>query len=658
MSSAGRTTGRVPDNTSNATDRDSSDGARGPLICIEPVTRCATFTIEPMVSTESATRPGATNNRMLTSGPTTATRRRLLGLTGAVLAAVGLLWLAVPRSPDDASPEAGYVRDILRHDATMLDAISMLDVESLDEQTAKVFDGVDGTLRSQDERARTLLGDWGLDPATDRLPMEWMGHLLPGATPGALEAGDDLKLLTAEGTDPAVDLMRQLSGHLKGAVLMSRGILGLAESDDALRFAEAVVAERNELLATVEAWFVERGELPPTWIAPMTTDPGKLDHGDPVSGISQVAANALRWLPFTLGVAVIIMATAPSLRPRSALAGIAGVASGLAGLVHLAVAGVHADDAAINGVFFVVAGLAQVIGGTLCAARPSPRLLNAVATLAGALVIVYAAFRILPPPGSIGPADIDLAGLVLIGLQLAVVAMWALRPLDGPLSSWGADILVDIGVRGVSAGILVVLAGFAGTVGYAIGEADSRPPSETDVGFTQDMIAHHDQAVRMAQLVAGRLSDPTIEQIAREVVIFQRYEIGVFDSRLREWGQNRGDSSSTMQWMGMTMPIEEMPGVASQAQLSLLRSAEGEELDEVFLTLLAVHHVGGVQMAAFAAENADDGAIAELAGVISRNQRLEINEFRVVMDQLGYQEAAGSLQMSELANIARLTEYP
>lgn len=195
------------------------------------------------------TTEGPPSERTTISG----TRRRLVGLGGVLLAAAGILWLVLPRSPGDSSPEAGYARDILLHDATMLDAISNLDLEPLDQQTADVFDVVDGTLRSHDERARTLLRDWGLEPVTDRPSMDWMGHLLPGTTPGALQRGEELTLPAAEGAEPAVDLMRQLPGHLRGAVLMTRGMIGLAESDDALRFAEAVAAERNELLTTVEA---------------------------------------------------------------------------------------------------------------------------------------------------------------------------------------------------------------------------------------------------------------------------------------------------------------------------------------------------------------------------------------------------------------------
>jgi uncharacterized protein (DUF305 family) len=331
----------------------------------------------------------------------------------------------------------------------------------------------------------------------------------------------------------------------------------------------------------------------------------------------------------------------------------ASLAGALAGIGHLAIAGAHGDDAAVSGVFFVVAGVAQIGLAAASATRPSAAVLNVAATVAGGLTVVFVAFRVLPPPGSVGPADVDLVGVVIVALQLVVVAVWAMRPLGGDLVGWGADMLAFIGSRGASAGVVVLSVGLAGVAGYAVGEADSRPPSQVDVGFAQDMISHHAQAVRMAQLVDGRLTSATVETVAREVVIFQQYETGIFDTRLREWGTNRG-GATTMEWMGIPMPLEEMPGIASEAQLAVLRDAQGEQLDEIFLTLLGAHHVGGVQMAAFAAENADDSAIAELAAVIARNQRLEINEFGFIMDSIGLSTPAGSLSAAQLAQVTAL----
>ena len=88
-----------------------------------------------------------------------------------------------------------------------------------------------------------------------------------------------------------------------------------------------------------------------------------------------------------------------------------------------------------------------------------------------------------------------------------------------------------------------------------------RPPAadSVDVGFYQDMISHHDQALRMASLELTNGSDPVVRGFAQEVITFQSYELGVMERTLAEWDQSRADRSDTaMAWMGMPTPVERM----------------------------------------------------------------------------------------------------
>jgi len=136
----------------------------------------------------------------------------------------------------------------------------------------------------------------------------------------------------------------------------------------------------------------------------------------------------------------------------------------------------------------------------------------------------------------------------------------------------------------------------------------------------------------------------------------QRFEIGVFQTRLRGWGiASAPPDGPTMEWMGMAMPLDEMPGIASDAQLAVLRQAEGPELDAMFLSLLAAHHVGGVQMAAFAAENADDGRIAALASRIALGQATEISEYRSSMNVIGLSVPSTAMSFDELLEVVEFT---
>ena len=47
---------------------------------------------------------------------------------------------------------------------------------------------------------------------------------------------------------------------------------------------------------------------------------------------------------------------------------------------------------------------------------------------------VFALFRLIPPPGLIGPASVDLTGVVTVGLQIVVVFAWVLVRTTEPRS--------------------------------------------------------------------------------------------------------------------------------------------------------------------------------------------------------------------------------
>ncbi|HEX6421566.1 MAG TPA: DUF305 domain-containing protein, partial [Acidimicrobiales bacterium] len=168
--------------------------------------------------------------------------------------------------------------------------------------------------------------------------------------------------------------------------------------------------------------------------------------------------------------------------------------------------------------------------------------------------------------------------------------------------------------------------------------ARDRPPGATsvEVGFLQDMITHHDQALRVAALTIAYGDDPTVRSYANEVVAFQSYEIGLMTEKLRAWGHRRGErSGEAMAWMGMPVPVEQMPGLLSDEQMDDIRAARGGASDRLFLELMAEHHRGGLHMAEAAASLAGDDEVAALAARMARNQAGEINEYRMAAEALG-----------------------
>lgn len=190
----------------------------------------------------------------------------------------------------------------------------------------------------------------------------------------------------------------------------------------------------------------------------------------------------------------------------------------------------------------------------------------------------------------------------------------------------------------------------AGAIGWTL-RAPPRPTAgAVDVGFSQDMISHHDQAVEMAVAELQTGVDPLARHFAQEILLSQRYEIGIMTAWLQEWGHDRADRPETaMAWMSpqsdgahdmsamsdQPVTAETMPGMASSEDMAALRSSTGLDTDARFLRLMKAHHEGGIPMAEDAAANAEKLKVRDLASRIARYQRIEVAEMTQAQRRLG-----------------------
>lgn len=193
--------------------------------------------------------------------------------------------------------------------------------------------------------------------------------------------------------------------------------------------------------------------------------------------------------------------------------------------------------------------------------------------------------------------------------------------------------------RLVLLGLALVFLGSA--IGYAVTSSrDSAPGAgSVDAGFLQDMRWHHDQAVRMGMIMLAKPpaeQDAGVRTLASDVVLSQQFENGVMAGQLRAWGLPEANESGTgMAWMGMSVPIDRMPGMASEDELDQLRQLSGRDADALFLRLMVPHHEGGLHMASYAAANGSTRAVRELAASIVQGQQFEIGEIQAAQRRLG-----------------------
>lgn len=185
-------------------------------------------------------------------------------------------------------------------------------------------------------------------------------------------------------------------------------------------------------------------------------------------------------------------------------------------------------------------------------------------------------------------------------------------------------------VLGVGAGMAYMTKTFVDT------QRKRDRPTAVDLGFVNDMLDHHDQAVEMSLITLGRPGiGGSTRQFATEVIIFQRYEIGLLEGRLNDWGAGRGDEDrSAMAWMGMGTTVQTMPGMATADDLQRLKTVTSIDADRAFLTLMRAHHQGGVHMAEYARDHATDGDVVTLATRMAYNQKLEVTEYTRTLNGL------------------------
>ncbi|WP_280384859.1 DUF305 domain-containing protein [Nocardia wallacei] len=177
--------------------------------------------------------------------------------------------------------------------------------------------------------------------------------------------------------------------------------------------------------------------------------------------------------------------------------------------------------------------------------------------------------------------------------------------------------------------------------------SSARILNDTEIGFAQDMTAHHQQAIQMVQRLDPG-ADPVVRRLAEQIDQNQRVEIGTMLGWLR-LANAAPMARQPMAWMAANSPAAHhhspapaatpgaMPGLASQAELDALSAARGRDADILFLQLMYRHHQGGVTMAQAADREIPSGAVKEAARGMLVAQSQECGLIAVLLSQRGAQ---------------------
>jgi uncharacterized protein (DUF305 family) len=161
--------------------------------------------------------------------------------------------------------------------------------------------------------------------------------------------------------------------------------------------------------------------------------------------------------------------------------------------------------------------------------------------------------------------------------------------------------------------------------GESLPKTPQAPPSDAEVRFLHDMIAHHQQAIEMARLGPERAAALDVKRVADRIAASQTPEIEAMNTWLRTHGQPTVDPAHAGH-----ESHDGMPGMATPAQLDALRAATGTAFDALFLQLMITHHEGALTMAGEIQLKGKDPRIQEIADEVIATQSAEINRMRAI----------------------------
>ena len=148
-----------------------------------------------------------------------------------------------------------------------------------------------------------------------------------------------------------------------------------------------------------------------------------------------------------------------------------------------------------------------------------------------------------------------------------------------------------------------------------------------DETFATNMIAHHEQAIVMADLLLDKDGvDQRVISLAQEIKDAQGPEIETMKGWLDAWGVVTDDSGMDgMDHSGAMMSDEDM---------SALEAASGADASRLFLEQMTQHHRGAIDMAQQELDNGENPDALDLAQTIIDAQTAEIATMQGILATL------------------------
>ena len=209
------------------------------------------------------------------------------------------------------------------------------------------------------------------------------------------------------------------------------------------------------------------------------------------------------------------------------------------------------------------------------------------------------------------------------------------RPAGLPLRLFASALLAGTSCAAIAAEAPIIQPGAPGEASRTL-TADEATKlarlaySPADVEFMQGMIVHHQQAVKMSELVTDRTNREEIVALGGRIKSSQADEMDFMSGWLEE-------RSEPVAMAGMGHSHDTMKGMASPADMARLEAARGVAFDRLFLQLMVAHHDGALKMVDDLYEQpgtAYDPVFKKFADDVKTDQEDEIERMNAVLASL------------------------
>jgi uncharacterized protein (DUF305 family) len=366
----------------------------------------------------------------------------LLALVVIVVGAVSLALLLIPRSPDEASAEAGFARDMIVHHAQAVQMAETVRKRTSSEEIRVLATDIVLTQQAEIGQMRGWLDVWNLPAAGGATgpAMAWMEHPTTGTMPGMAMPEDLARLQQASPEEADEQFLRLMIPHHQAAVVMAEAILERSDRPEVQALAQKTIASQQAEIRGMQALLQRKGLSPVEGEPNFGEDTSHDEHHKPAY-LSEVLPGTARLASLPLAVFAMAWLCLDALRrqltrtrlavpfvPPSLwrMAAVGGLLASAA--LHAGLAPAHFEEVSIYGVFFGVASAAAATIAAAILAWPSRPAYIAGAGLALTLVVLWAVFRLVPPPGAGVVEEVDPVGLLTKATELvamtACTALW------------------------------------------------------------------------------------------------------------------------------------------------------------------------------------------------------------------------------------------